>query len=387
MTGKQSGACPCAYGATDLRLARQARAVRQLVLHALRQRFGTRWLALRVLATTYPGRSAALALWCVLAGVMPAAFAVCVGAIISTLPAAVSAGLNSPEGHATEVALVAAAAVLVASEAIAMLRELQSVDLYRRFDEAVLARVMGAVLAPSGMAHLEDPELQQRVALALRAARFGPGEFISGISTKWRAQAAGIAATVLVGNINVPAAVALFLVWQVVGIQLTSSRYRAFPFWTEPLKRALYMRDLGLEPHAAKEVRLFGLGDWLVKRYTAAWTEVMHGLWATRSSDFELALLLALLLAAGHIAVLWWSATAAATGALSLAQLTVLIQGVIGMASLGSLEGDVWIDNGAVPMPSVLALERELATARTLGSDTERIHVRQQIRFSSRSEE
>jgi len=77
---------------------------------------------------------------------------------------------------------------------------------------------------------------------------------------------------------------------------------------------------LDWEPHAAKEVRLFGLGDWLVERYTEAWTEVMHGLWATRTSDFELALLLALLLGVGHIAVLWWSAIAAATGALSLAQ-------------------------------------------------------------------
>jgi ATP-binding cassette, subfamily B, bacterial len=63
--------------------------------------------------------------------------------------------------------------------------------------------------------------------------------------------------------------------------------------------------------------------------------------------------------------------------------LTVLIQGVIGMASLGSLEGDVWIDNGAVPMPSVLALERELVTVRTLESNTERIHVTRRIRFSS----
>lgn len=354
-----------------------------LLLQALRERFGTRWLALRVLATTFPGRPAALGGSSLLSGAMPAGFALCVGAIITSLPAAARAGLNSPDGHATELALFAAAAVLVASEALGIFRAVQSDDLYRRLDEAVLARVMSAVLSPPGIAHLEDPEQQQRVTLALRAARFGPGEFVSGISNKWRTQAAGLAATVLVASSNFPAAIALFIVWQVVGIHLTSARYRAFPFWSEPLKRALYMRDLGLEPHAAKEVRLFGLGDWLVDRYTAAWSEVMRGLWATRTSDLQLTLVLAVLLALMHLAVLWWSATAAANGALSLAQLTILIQGVLGMASLGSLDGDVWIDNGAVAIPSMLALEHELATGRTLRTNAERFRVGQQIRFSS----
>jgi len=48
------------------------------------------------------------------------------------------------------------------------------------FDEAILARVMHAVLTPAGVGHLENPEQQQRLALALRAARFGAGEFVSG---------------------------------------------------------------------------------------------------------------------------------------------------------------------------------------------------------------
>src|SRR5205823_5360642 len=128
------------------------------------------------------------------------------------------------------------------------------------------------------------------------------------------------------------AAIALLLIWIVVGLQLNTSRYRAFPFWTEPLKRALYLRDLGLEPHAAKEVRLFGLADWLVERYTTAWTQVMDGLWASRRSEFRLMLVLATGLAIVNAAVLWWSARAAIGGELSLAQLAVLIQGVLGMA-------------------------------------------------------
>jgi ATP-binding cassette subfamily B protein len=66
----------------------------------------------------------------------------------------------------------------------------------------------------------------------------------------------------------------------------------------------------------------------------------------------------------------------------SLAQLAVLVQATLGMASLGSLEGDVWIDNGAIPIPSVLALEHELSTERTLRPAREPIRVRHAIRFS-----
>jgi hypothetical protein len=43
---------------------------------------------------------------------------------------------------------------------------------------------MPACLRPVGIGHLEDPEQQSRVALALRAARFGPGEFVSGHQRK-----------------------------------------------------------------------------------------------------------------------------------------------------------------------------------------------------------
>jgi ATP-binding cassette subfamily B protein len=120
-----------------------------------------------------------------------------------------------------------------------------------------------------------------------------------------------------VAHINLPAALLLMVIWLAVGFQVTSSRYRAYPFWTEPLKRALYLRDLGLEPHAAKEVRLFGLADWLVGRYTTAWQEVMEGLWATRRADFRITSALALLLVIAYVVILRWAGTATTSGDLS----------------------------------------------------------------------
>jgi ATP-binding cassette, subfamily B, bacterial len=40
--------------------------------------------------------------------------------------------------------------------------------------------------------------------------------------------------------------------------------------------------------------------------------------------------------------------------------LTVIVQGLFGMSMIASMKGDTWIENGAVPVPDVLALERSL---------------------------
>lgn len=312
------------------------------------------------MAEAFPWRTGCLALLCALTGVFPGIFALAVGGIVSAVPGAARDGLSSPAGLALATALGAAAGALLFGELLELVLGFHTDTFYRRLDETILTRVMRACLGPVGIGHLEDPEQQQRVSLALRAARYGPGEFVSGISAKWRARAGGLVATILLARINLPAAIGLCLIWLAIGIHLTGARYRGQPFWSEPLKRALYLRDVGLEAPAAKEVRLFGLADWLVARYTVAWQEVVLGLWAARRVDFRRTTALAVVLLVATAAVLLWAVHSTLAGQLGVGQLTVLIQAALAMVGLGSLAGDVWVENGAVPIPSVLALEREL---------------------------
>jgi ATP-binding cassette, subfamily B, bacterial len=157
------------------------------------ERLGSRWAALLVMAEAYPWRTGFLALLCALTGVAPGLFALAVGAIVGAVPGAARDGLNSPAGLALATALGIAAGALLLGELLQLVLGFHTDTLYRRLDEAVLTRVMRACLVPAGISHLEDPEQQQRVSLALRAARFGPGEFVSGISAKWQARAAGLA--------------------------------------------------------------------------------------------------------------------------------------------------------------------------------------------------
>lgn len=193
-------------------------------------RFGSRWAALWVMATAFPWRTGFLVLLCVATGVVPGLFALAVGGIVGAVPGAARDGLGSTEGRMLLTALLVVAGVLLLGELLGLVLGFHTDALYRRLDEAVLARVMRACLAPAGVGHLEDPEQQRRAAPAPRAARFGPGEFVSGVSAKLQARAGGLVATILGARINLLAALGLFVIWLLIGFQVTAAHYRGEPF-------------------------------------------------------------------------------------------------------------------------------------------------------------
>ena len=297
-----------------------------------------------------------------LAGGLPAVFAVLVARLMETLPAAVEGGFDSPDGRRIVGALAGIAGVLLLQEICASARTVAEQDLYRRYDEYILARVMATTLAVPRLDLFEDPELAAKTDRAVRIARFGPGELVSGLNTKWATQAQGLAATLLVAAVWPVAAAALAVVWLVVGRQLQAGYYRANPFWTDPLRRARYLKQLALMPTWAKELRVFGLIEWLGDRFGRQWALVMDELWRARRIDQRTMAALLVLAAAANGLVLWLATRAALDGTLGVAPLTALVQGLLGMAFLANQSGDVWIENGAVPIPDVLELERAAAT-------------------------
>ncbi len=304
----------------------------------------------------------------VLTGALPAAFAALVGRLIGQVPAAVRAGAGPQPVRQLAGTLIAMAVVLVGLELAAGAQEMISTDLYRRFDGYLLGRVMASALRREDLQLADDPELAAIVDRALRVARYGPGELVSGLSSQWAARAQGLAAAVLVGYYWPAAAIALTLLWLAVARTLQTSYYEASPFWSDPLRRAAYLQDIGLRPHWAKELRIFGLVGWLAQEYSREWTEVMTWLWrARRAGRIRMAILAAMLLAA-HVLVLALLARSASSGALHAAALAIIVQGLFGMAMIASQNGDAWIENGAVPVPDVLALEQAAQPGRSGGA-------------------
>jgi ATP-binding cassette subfamily B protein len=321
-------------------------------------RRASRRAALRELARAFPGLTLALALLALLSGALPAVFAGLVGVLVGQLPAVVRHGFDSAAGQHSIEALTAIAVLLILMEVTSGAQDVVSTDLYRRFDGYLLARVMASALAGDDLRLFDDPELAASVDRGVQLARYGPGELVSGLSAQWTARCQGLAAAVLVGIYRPAAAVALTALWLVVGRSLQASYYRADPFWTDPLRRARYIQRIGLLPPWAKEIRIFGLVGWLVDQYGREWSAVMTQLWRARRADYRPIALLGCVVLAAHVAVLLLLAKSASSGALPVSALVVILQGLFGMALIASLTGDIWIENGSVPVPDVLSLEQ-----------------------------
>ncbi len=321
-------------------------------------RQASRRAALGELIRAFPGRTAALAVLALLCGALPAVFAALVGLLVGVLPAVVRDGFDSPAGHRAIGALVAIAVVLLLIEAAGGAKDVVNTDLYRRFDGFLLGRVMSAALAHEDLRLFDDPPLAATLDRGVQLARYGPGELVSGLDMQWTVRCQGLAAAVLVGVYWPAAAVALTALWLLVARSLQASYYRADPFWTDPLRRARYVERIGLMPPWAKEVRIFGLAGWLVETYGREWTAVMTELWRARRADYRSMAVLGCAVLGAHLTVLLLLARSASAGALPLSAIVVILQGLFGMPLLASLAGDTWIENGSVPVPDVLSLER-----------------------------
>lgn len=284
-----------------------------------------------------------------------------VARLVDGLPAAVESGLDSPAGKGVLGSLAGIGAVLVGQELVGAAREVVRWELYRRYEEYLLARVMRAILSASRLELFEDPAAAALADRAVRIARLEPGDLVDGLTTKLAAQAQGIAAAFLVAMVWPAAALVLLVAWLVAGNRMRTSYQRTDLEWVEPLRRAGYLEQLGLLPEWAKELRIFGLVDWLADRYGKQWGLVLAELWKARRIDQRTMTVLLGVVVVSNVVVLAWAARSAADGALGLGALTVLAQGMFGMAFLAEQAGDNLIAYGASRIPEVHALERNIA--------------------------
>ena len=341
---------------------------------------------------TSPALSLLFAAAVIVAAALAVVFVLTIGAVVGSLPAAITHGTGSSAAHHTEAALVVVGVLLVAQQFVATVQASTTPTLGRRVEGAVRHQVMASALAPFGVLHLEDADTAAEISAAttLGTARNGPMLAVESMQPMLQSLLTGLGMAAVVGTFRWWLGVALAGAWLVArdcrrrDNIAQSQMIGSDAFGT---RRQAYFRQLALTPDAGKELRVFGLSAWLVDRFHQQWLESAQALWDERRQSRPTLLWpvgLLLVVNAGAFAVI---GHAAQTGEIGLMGLTILLQATFAVAQLAEPGGTILVDpmfvHGAGTLRVAARLEERLGTLATNPPTVEPVPVTRGIRFQS----
>jgi len=299
----------------------------------------------------------------ILRGLLPAVFSIATGVLVGAIQHRYS--LAAP--------LVIVAVVFILLQVIGPLHAALSANLGDRTAAWLYDELAGACAAVPGIGHLEDPEL----AADLQVARdFDRGMTGPPLSTSMDFIAGGLVD--MVAGLAQACVLFGFAWWAplvLAGAWLgTHWLLRESAVWkdrnTDEVRQAQrdadYAYRLAVDPPAAKELRVFGLPDWVLERFLVS-RRRLHRLQyeATRMRERSVLASLALVLAA-NVLVLWMLAAAALDHRLGLGGLVAYASAAVGtsMIAFGGLN---WaLDSAAAPVAAVARLRAAMGRAGTI---------------------
>ena len=298
-------------------------------------------------------------------GLLPAGFAVATGVLVAAVER--GSGLAAP--------LLAVAVVFILMQVLGPLHTALSANLGDRTAARLYDEMTGACVAVPGIGHLEDPGL----AADLQTARdFDRGMTGPPLSISMDFIAGGL--VLMVAGIAQACVLFGFAWWAppalAVGWLATHWLLRESAIWrdrnTDEVRLAQrdadYAYRLAVDPPAAKELRIFGLPDWVLGRFLAS-RRRLHRLQyeATRMRERSLLLSVAVVLAANGL-VFWMLGAAALDGRLAVGSLITYATAAAGtsMIAFGGLN---WaLDGAAAPVAAVGRLAGAMGRAGTVAS-------------------
>jgi ABC-type multidrug transport system fused ATPase/permease subunit len=234
-----------------------------------------------------------------------------------------------------------------------------------------------ACVRPPGMGHLENAKLTNDLTMArdFDLGITGPPMFISMdfIAGGLVEMVGGLASAVVLSAYAWWAPLLLAGAWLATHWLLRESaiwRDRNTDEVREAQRHADYAYRLAVEPPAAKELRLFGLADWIVERFRLRRQRLFELRWhATRLRERPLIWSMLLVLTA-NIAVFWSLGAAAAAGSLPLAKLVTFATAAVS-TSMIAFGGLSWaLDGAAAPAAAVMRLHQAMDPAGALVQGT-----------------
>ena len=315
-----------------------------------------------------------------LRGILPAALGIAMGVLVEA--AVWGASLMLP--------LTFTAIVFLLLQMLGPLHQAVSASLGERTSAWLHDRLAEACVRPEGVGHLEDPTLTSDLTVArdFDLGVTGPPlwlslDFIAGGTIE---MLGGLACIVVLATFSPWAALLLAAAWLATHWLLRESS-----IWhdrnTEEVRSAQrhaeYAYRLAVDPPASKELRLFGLADWVLDRFVAHRTR-LHQLQyeATRLRERPL-LWSALLVVGANVVVFSALANAATAGELDLGMLVIYGMSAVGASTI-AFGGLSWaLDGVTAPVAAVLRLESSMARVGSLASGPQSAHgmPAREIRF------
>src|SRR5712672_588173 len=312
-------------------------------------------------------RRLAFVWWLVLLlrGVLPAVFAIAMGALVA----------NVQRGDSLIGPLALTGVVFVLLQVLAPLQTAVSQNLGDRTAAWLYDRLTRACVRPPGMGHLEDSRLTGDLTVArdFDLGMTGPPlsyglDFIAGSMVE---MIGGLAAAVVLFAYTWWAPIVLAGAWLATHWLLRESAIW-FERNTEEVRGAQrdadYAYRLAVDPPASKELRLFGLSRWTIDRFIARRTRLHELQYAATRLRERPVIWSMLLVISANVLVFWLVASAAVHGRLSLGEAVVYVQSAIGVSMI-AFGGFSWaLDGAAAPVAAVLRLEPAMRPAGALRS-------------------
>jgi ABC-type multidrug transport system fused ATPase/permease subunit len=310
-------------------------------------------------------RPLAIAWWAILTvrGVLPALFAIAMGALVAAVQTGVS--LSAP--------LAAVGVIFVLLQVLAPIHQALSANLGNRTAAWLYDRLTDACLRPPGIGHLEDPALTSDLTVArdFDLGMTGPPLFISleFIASGMVTMVTGLASAVVLAGYTWWAPLLLGGVWL-----STHWLLRESAIWrdrnTEEVRGAQrdadYAYRLAVDPPASKEMRLFGLAGWTLDRFIARRTRLHQLQYAATRLRERPVIWSMLLVIAANVVVFWSLADDVSSGLLTLGRVVVFAQAAVGTSAI-AFGGLTWaLDDASAPVAAVLRLEEAMAPAGAL---------------------
>jgi ATP-binding cassette, subfamily B, bacterial len=287
-------------------LARRGSALRSVARrNTERVAASPRLRVLRLTWETSPALLVTMGLFIVADGVLPILALVALGRAVGHIPAAVTHGLGSAAGHSLLITL----AIGTVAYALSLLRS-PTEDLISAHTSAVMStgmqrRLAQAVCAPVGVEHLEDSTVLDQLSSASgELSTSGPADAPMALASVLGDRLSGFFACVVLATFRWYIGLLFFVGWSLLRPplrRLLAERAMLGRRATPELRHSWYYLGCSYRPMFAKEMRIFGLGSWVLGRHRDKWLAGMAPSWRQMRHFSNRTLLFGLAVAAMYV--------------------------------------------------------------------------------------